>query len=254
MTLKNVSVMALGLVVARAAGRRAGGAALGAARLPRGHGRRRAGAAVVDRVPARRRRARHRASRAACASSANGKLLPQAGGGRAAGGLRRARAACSRWRSIPTSPEPVRSTSPTRSQGRRQRDHDGAGARHASRTIGSTDVQQLFESVSTGRGHFGGKIAFDGNGYLFLTLGDRQVPPEGNLEAHPAQDLSNHHGKIIRLHDDGRVPADNPFVKPRRRQARDLELRPPQHPGPRHPSRRPATSGRTSTARRAATS
>ena len=76
-----------------------------------------------------------------------------------------------------------------------------------------TDVQQLFESVSQGRGHFGGKIAFDKNGYLFLTLGDRQVPPEGNLEAHPAQDLSNHHGKMIRLHDDGRVPEDNPFVK-----------------------------------------
>ena len=75
-----------------------------------------------------------------------------------------------------------------------------------------TGVEQLFESVSTGRGHFGGKIAFDKNGFLFLTLGDRQVPPEGKLEAHPAQDLSNHHGKMIRLHDDGRVPADNPFV------------------------------------------
>ena len=75
-----------------------------------------------------------------------------------------------------------------------------------------TGVQQLFESVSVGRGHFGGKIAFDKNGFLFLTLGDRQVPPEGKLEAHPAQDLSNHHGKMIRLHDDGRVPADNPFV------------------------------------------
>jgi glucose/arabinose dehydrogenase len=76
-----------------------------------------------------------------------------------------------------------------------------------------TDVQQLFESVSAGRGHFGGKIAFDNKGFLFLTLGDRQVPPEGNLSAHPAQDLSNHHGKMIRLHDDGRVPADNPFAK-----------------------------------------
>lgn len=73
-------------------------------------------------------------------------------------------------------------------------------------------VTQLFESVSTGRGHFGGKIAFDGKGHLFLTLGDRQVPPEGNLEAHPAQDLSNHHGKMIRLNEDGTVPADNPFV------------------------------------------
>jgi glucose/arabinose dehydrogenase len=75
-----------------------------------------------------------------------------------------------------------------------------------------TNVQELFASVSQGRGHYGGKIAFDGKGHVFLTLGDRQVAPEGNLEAHPAQDLSNHHGKIVRLHDDGRVPADNPFV------------------------------------------
>jgi len=76
-----------------------------------------------------------------------------------------------------------------------------------------TNVQQLFQSVSKGRGHFGGKIAFDKNGFVYLSLGDRQVPPEGDLEKHPAQDLTNHHGKMIRLHDDGRVPADNPFVK-----------------------------------------
>jgi len=75
-----------------------------------------------------------------------------------------------------------------------------------------TDVKEIFDAVSKGRGHYSGKIAFDRNGFLFLTLGDRQVPPEGNLEAHPAQDLTNHHGKIVRLHDDGRVPADNPFV------------------------------------------
>jgi glucose/arabinose dehydrogenase len=75
-----------------------------------------------------------------------------------------------------------------------------------------TDVKEIFDAVSKGRGHYSGKIAFDKNGYLFLSLGDRQVAPEGNLEAHPAQDLSNHHGKIVRLHDDGRVPADNPFV------------------------------------------
>jgi aldose sugar dehydrogenase len=78
-----------------------------------------------------------------------------------------------------------------------------------------TDVQPLFESVSKGRGHYGGKIAFDGKGFLYLTLGDRQVLPEGDEAAllkHPAQDLTNHHGKLIRLHDDGRVPADNPFV------------------------------------------
>jgi glucose/arabinose dehydrogenase len=75
-----------------------------------------------------------------------------------------------------------------------------------------TQVQELLDASSKGRGHYSGKIAFDKNGYLFLSLGDRQVPPEGTLEAHPAQDLTNHHGKIVRLHDDGRVPTDNPFV------------------------------------------
>jgi aldose sugar dehydrogenase len=75
-----------------------------------------------------------------------------------------------------------------------------------------TDVKEIFSAIAQGRNHFSGKIAFDKQGFLFLSLGDRQVPPEGNLEAHPAQDLSNHHGKIIRLHDDGRVPSDNPFV------------------------------------------
>jgi glucose/arabinose dehydrogenase len=75
-----------------------------------------------------------------------------------------------------------------------------------------TNVEQLFQSVSQGRGHYGGKIAFDKSGHVFLSLGDRQVPPEGDLEKHPAQDNSNHHGTIVRLHDDGKVPADNPFV------------------------------------------
>jgi glucose/arabinose dehydrogenase len=36
--------------------------------------------------------------------------------------------------------------------------------------------------------------------------------PSGDLEAHPAQDLSNHHGTINRLYEDGRVPPDNPFM------------------------------------------
>ncbi len=75
-----------------------------------------------------------------------------------------------------------------------------------------TGVEELFQAVSRGRGHYGCRIAFDGNGFMFLTVGDRQAPARGNLEAHPAQDLSNHHGSTIRLHDDGRVPADNPFV------------------------------------------
>lgn len=76
-----------------------------------------------------------------------------------------------------------------------------------------TNVEQIFEAQTRGApGHFGSRLAFDREGYLFITVGDRVVPPSGDLERHPAQDLSNHHGTINRIHDDGRVPADNPFV------------------------------------------
>lgn len=58
----------------------------------------------------------------------------------------------------------------------------------------------------TGAGvHFGTRFVFDG-GYLFFVMGERG----GMMEA---QDLKRPNGKIFRLHDDGRVPEDNPFVK-----------------------------------------
>ncbi len=75
-----------------------------------------------------------------------------------------------------------------------------------------TNVEEIFLADSRGNGHYGSRLAFDRNGYLFITVGDRQVPPSGDLEAHPAQDVTNHHGTISRVHDDGRIPADNPFV------------------------------------------
>ena len=75
-----------------------------------------------------------------------------------------------------------------------------------------TPTDEVFEAVSRGAGHYGCKLAFDEHGHLFLTVGDRQVSPRGDLAAHPAQDPSNHHGVVVRLHDDGRIPADNPFV------------------------------------------
>ena len=76
-----------------------------------------------------------------------------------------------------------------------------------------TNVQEIFEAKvwSRGRGHHGSRLVFDGQGHLFISLGDRQVPPEGDLAAHPSQDLTNHFGKIIRLNEDGSLPADNPF-------------------------------------------
>ena len=75
-----------------------------------------------------------------------------------------------------------------------------------------TEVEEIFEADTRGGGHYGSRLAFDQAGYLFITVGERMAPSTGDLEAHPAQDLSNHHGTINRLHDDGRVPSDNPFV------------------------------------------
>ena len=77
---------------------------------------------------------------------------------------------------------------------------------------GLEDVEDIFVADSHGRGHYGSRLAFDAQGYLFVTVGDRQAPSTGDLTIHPAQDRSNHHGTINRLHDDGRVPADNPFI------------------------------------------
>lgn len=52
--------------------------------------------------------------------------------------------------------------------------------------------------------HFGSRFVFN-NGYLYFSIGDR-----GRKEL--SQDLSKPNGKIFRLHDDGRIPKDNPFV------------------------------------------
>lgn len=74
------------------------------------------------------------------------------------------------------------------------------------------DVQEIFAADANGAGHYGGRMAFDAEGHLFLTLGDRMAPPNGDLAAHPAQDRSNHHGVIVRLNDDGSAAAGNPFA------------------------------------------
>ncbi|WP_291921824.1 PQQ-dependent sugar dehydrogenase [Limnohabitans sp.] len=71
-----------------------------------------------------------------------------------------------------------------------------------------TEVQVLFSMQPKTRSsqHFGGRIVFDKAGMLYLTLGDR-----GDKDR--AQKLDDHAGSVIRLHDDGRVPADNPLAK-----------------------------------------
>ena len=77
------------------------------------------------------------------------------------------------------------------------------------------DVEEIFEAKawSISGSHYGSRLAFDAQGYLFITVGDRGASPAmGTAYLHAAQDLTNHQGTVIRLHDDGRVPADNPFV------------------------------------------
>ena len=69
-------------------------------------------------------------------------------------------------------------------------------------------TQVLYKATpNTTKGqHFGSRIIFDDSGYVFFTVGER-----GNRDVNP-QDLTRDGGKIYRLHDDGVIPNDNPFV------------------------------------------
>ena len=72
------------------------------------------------------------------------------------------------------------------------------------------DLQTIYQGklehyIKAGGVHFGGRIAFDRQGYLFFTIGERGQGPH-------AQDIARPNGKVHRLHDDGRIPTDNPFI------------------------------------------
>jgi len=67
------------------------------------------------------------------------------------------------------------------------------------------NVQKLFQAdpQTSSTLHFGSRIVLK-DGYVYLCLGERNDPPQ-------AQNTSNHSGCVIRLHDDGRIPDDNPY-------------------------------------------
>lgn len=71
-----------------------------------------------------------------------------------------------------------------------------------------SEQKVLYKAVpNTTRGqHYGSRIVFDPDGYMYFSIGDR-----GNRDENP-QDITRDGGKIYRLHDDGTVPRDNPFV------------------------------------------
>jgi aldose sugar dehydrogenase len=85
----------------------------------------------------------------------------------------------------------------------------GAGTRVARARLGQgrlEDLEVIFEGfMGSGGRHFGSRLGFDPDGYLFVTLGER-----GDDER--AQELRDLAGKVVRLHPDGSVPSDNPFV------------------------------------------
>ena len=60
------------------------------------------------------------------------------------------------------------------------------------------------QTKTNGRGHYGHRITFGPNGYLWISSGDMQ-------KFNPAQNMQSNLGKIIRLNDDGSLPTDNPF-------------------------------------------
>ncbi|KDA58965.1 soluble aldose sugar dehydrogenase yliI [Escherichia coli 2-011-08_S1_C1] len=71
-----------------------------------------------------------------------------------------------------------------------------------------TDFRTIFRQMpklSTGN-HFGGRLVFDGKGYLFIALGENNQRPT-------AQDLDKLQGKLVRLTDQGEIPDDNPFAR-----------------------------------------
>ena len=70
-----------------------------------------------------------------------------------------------------------------------------------------SDVEVIWRQYPKvlGFGHYSHRLLFDGDGYLWISSGDRQ-------KFTPAQDMQANLGKILRLNDDGSVPDDNPYV------------------------------------------
>ncbi|WP_370104841.1 PQQ-dependent sugar dehydrogenase [Winogradskyella sp.] len=71
-----------------------------------------------------------------------------------------------------------------------------------------TDLEVLYKATpNTKRGqHFGSRLVFDKDGYLFFTIGER-----GDRDTNP-QDITRDGGKTYRINDDGSIPEDNPFA------------------------------------------
>jgi glucose/arabinose dehydrogenase len=80
-----------------------------------------------------------------------------------------------------------------------------ARARFDGRALSAVEDIFVANTRSQSAVNFGGRMVFGRDGRLYLAVGERQ-------EQARAQDPQDHGGKVLRLNDDGSVPADNPFV------------------------------------------
>lgn len=80
-----------------------------------------------------------------------------------------------------------------------------AKSRLLQNSLQNTKTIFIAQAFGSGGRHFGSRLTFDDQGYLFMSIGDRG-------ERDYAQDLGRHNGKIVRLKEDGSVPEDNPFT------------------------------------------
>lgn len=80
-------------------------------------------------------------------------------------------------------------------------------AQYDSNTHSLTNIEELYvgQPFTDRVQHYGGRISFDPDGFLFFSIGDR-----GEMEK--AQDYTTSQGNLFRLNDDGSIPEDNPFV------------------------------------------
>lgn len=86
-----------------------------------------------------------------------------------------------------------------------------AGTEVARARLNGTALENLLVIFSAqpktpGTAHYGGRLAFDRDGLLYISLGDRRSYMQ------ESQRLGSHLGGVIRVNEDGSVPADNPFV------------------------------------------
>ncbi|MDM0030761.1 PQQ-dependent sugar dehydrogenase [Variovorax sp. J22P271] len=78
----------------------------------------------------------------------------------------------------------------------------------ANRTLGNLTVIYRQSPKVDSTAHFGSRLVFDRNGYLFVTLGERLLDTQRGF----AQDLSRGNGKVVRITTDGAPAPGNPFA------------------------------------------